>query len=81
MSNVSRVEQLKQTIKVYEDVIDSFEAARTRLQKRRRGAIDSVMLHLDESLAHNERTLRSLVNVLSSAREQLKQERSRDGSC
>ena len=75
MSNASQVEQLKQSIKVYEEVIDSFEAARARLHKRRSGATDAVMVHVDESLALNERALISLKKVLVSAKEQLRQER------
>ena len=69
--------QLQESIRVYEGVIASFERAREQMLRRRKGAIDAVMVHLDESLRHNERTLKSLRRVLASAKHQLAQERKR----
>lgn len=54
MSN-ERQEALAESIRLYEGVILSFENARDRLRSRRKGANDSVMVQLDESLALNER--------------------------
>jgi hypothetical protein len=75
-----RLTQLEESIQVYEQVIRGFEATRQRMRERRRGASDSVMVHIDETLALNERTLTSLNGVLKTAREQLRAERLRDGS-
>ena len=47
------------------------------MRSRRCGALDSVMVHLDESLALNERTLEALNRVLATAKEQFQQERAR----
>jgi hypothetical protein len=47
------------------------------MRQRRQGATDSVMVHIDESLKLNQRTLDSLARVLATAKEQLRQERSR----
>jgi hypothetical protein len=69
--------KLQESIKVYEDVIRTFERARDRMRQRRQGATDSVMVHIDESLKLNQRTLDSLARVLATAKEQLRQERSR----
>jgi hypothetical protein len=71
------VANLEDTVRTYEEVIRSFENARARMQQRRSGAPDSVMLHIDQSLKLNERTLESLNRVLTTAREQLHEERSR----
>ena len=67
-----KLAKLEESIKVYEEVIRSFQSARERMQQRRRGASDSVMVHIDESLRLNERTLDSLNRVLATAREHLK---------
>jgi hypothetical protein len=72
-----RQQALKESIHLYEGVIRSFEAARARMEERRKGAIDSVMVHIDESLALNERTLASLHQILAAAQEQLQEERLR----
>ena len=69
--------QLQESIRVYEGVIASFERAREQMLRRKKVAIDTVMVHLDESLRHNERTLKSLRRVLASAKHQLAQERKR----
>jgi hypothetical protein len=74
-----RLTQLEESIQVYEQVIRGFEATRQRMRERRRGASDSVMVHIDEMLTLNERTLTSLNGVLKTAREQLRAERLRDG--
>jgi hypothetical protein len=79
MQSVSKIEQLQESIKLYKDVIQGFEERRAQMLTRRRGAVDSVMVHLDESLALNERTLSSLKRVLASAKEQLQEERTRLG--
>lgn len=76
---MSKIEQLQESIKLYKDVIQGFEERRAQMLIRRRGAVDSVMVHLDESLALNERTLSSLNRVLASAKEQLQEERTRLG--
>ena len=77
MANTRQLENLQESIRVYEEVIRSFERARERMQQRRLSASDSVMVHIDESLSLNRRTLESLNRVLATAQEQLKQERSR----
>ena len=77
MANTRQLENLQESIKVYEEVIRSFERARERMQQRRQSASDSVMVHIDESLSLNRRTLESLNRVLATAQQQLKEERSR----
>ena len=77
MLKTEKLKKLEESIKVYEEVIQSFEHARVRMQERRRGAIDGVMVHLDESLSLNERTLASLRRVLETAKEQVQKERAR----
>ena len=77
MSLTHDIPKLEESVRVYSEVIESFERARERLLTRRRGAIDSVMAQLDESLALNQRTLDSLRNVLGAAKSQLAAERSR----
>ena len=72
---MSKIEQLEESIKLYKDVIQGFEVRRAQMLTRRRDAIDSVMIHLDQSLSLNERTLSSLKRVLASAQEQLQEER------
>ncbi len=78
MSN-ERQDVLAESIRLYEGVILSFERGRDRMRSRRNGATDSVMVHLDESLALNERTLDAMNRVLATAKEQLQQERARAG--
>jgi len=80
MSRSEQIAKLEDSLRTYQEVIGSFEQARERMKQRRRGATDSVMVHLDESLALNKRTLDSLKRVRSSAKEQLKQLESGDGS-
>lgn len=77
MAKASPIAQLEESIKVYEEVIRAFEEARKRMRERRGGAVDSMMVHIDESLKLNERTLESLGRVLTTAKEQLRQERAR----
>jgi hypothetical protein len=69
--------RLEESIRVYEDVIRNFEESRSRMWERRRGATDSVMVHIDDCLALNERTLQSLNRVLCTAQDQLRQDRFR----
>jgi hypothetical protein len=71
--------RLEESIRVYEQVIRSFEHANEQMRQRRRSASDSVMVHIDDSLALNRRALDSLNRILESARKQLRQERSRAG--
>ena len=77
MTDSHTLVQLESSIKVYQDVIRTFEEACARMQARRLGATDSVMVHIDESLALNERTLASLHQVLKTAEEHLRNERIR----
>jgi hypothetical protein len=72
-----KVAKLEESIKVYEEVIRSFQVARDRMQQRRHGASDMVTVHIDESLSLNQRTLDSLSRVLATAHEQLQEARSR----
>lgn len=72
-----QITKLEESIRVFTEAIASFERTRERMLGRRRGATDAVMVHLDESLELNRRTLDSLRNVLASAKEQLEQEKSR----
>jgi hypothetical protein len=72
--------RLEESIRVYEQVIRSFEHANEQMRQRRKSASDSVMVHIDDSLALNRRALDSLHRILESARKQLRQERSRAGS-
>ena len=76
MAKGGQIEKLQESIQVYEGVIRSFERARERMLQRRRGASDSVMVHIDESLGLNRRTLDSLNRILETAKEQLERERS-----
>lgn len=67
----ARRAQLEENIRVYEKVIHNFEQMRRQLTKRRQDASDSVMLHLDRSLALNGSTLKSLHAILDTARKEL----------
>jgi hypothetical protein len=78
MPNAATVAKLRENLRVYEDAIATFERARKTMQARRRGASDSVMVHLDQSLKLNERTLASLQRVLDTAKEELRREMARD---
>lgn len=73
-----QITTLEDSVRVYQEVIESFERTRQLMLGRRRGANDAVMVHLDESLALNQRTLDSLRNGLATARVQLEQERARE---
>jgi len=77
MPNASTVATLRENLRVYEEAIATFESARKKMQARRRGASDSVMVHLDESLKLNERALASLKRVADTAKEELHRELSR----
>ena len=72
--DMDRQQALRESVTVYEGVIRSFEAARARMEERRKGAIASVLVHIDESLALNRRTLDSLRQILAAAQEQLTEE-------
>jgi hypothetical protein len=78
VSETSAIAKLEASIKVYTDCIASFERVRDQMLARRHGAIDSVMVHLDESLRLNDRTLGSLRRVLDAANDQLLRERARE---
>ena len=69
--NAEETRKLEERIAVYENVIASFEGNRQRMLNRRKGATDSVMVRIDESLQLNERTLKSLKSILSAAKRQL----------
>ena len=62
-------------IRVYEDAIARFERTRAQMLARRRGAADTVMVQIDESLKLNERTLASLRQILVTAKEELQQQK------
>ena len=70
--------KLEESIRVYSEVIESFERTRERMLIRRRGACDSVIAHIDSTLDLNKRTLDSLRDVLETAKAQLEAERSRE---
>jgi hypothetical protein len=67
----ARKEQLEENIRVYERVIHNFERMRRQLMERRQNASDSVMLHIDRSLALNASTLKSLNAILTTTRAEL----------
>jgi hypothetical protein len=77
MSRSEQIAKLETSLRTYDEVIASFEAARDRMRERRRGAIDGVMVHLDESLRLNQRTLESLRRVRTTTKEQLEALRTR----
>jgi hypothetical protein len=78
MPNAPAVAKLQENLRVYEEAVATFENARKKMQARRRGASDSVMVHLDESLKLNERALTSLRRVLETAKEELRREMARN---
>jgi hypothetical protein len=69
--DASQIAKLRQSVRLYEGAVATFERARDTMQKRRRGASDSVMVHLDESLKLNQRALESLRRVLETAKADL----------
>jgi uncharacterized protein YukE len=71
MPEEPRISKMRESIKTYEEAIATFETARSKMQQRRHGASDSVMVHLDESLKLNQRTLESLQRVLQTAKDEL----------
>ena len=76
MSGFSRLARLQESIKLYEETIESFERARDRMRLRRKEATDSVMVIIDERLALNQRTLDLLNGMLAAAKEELHRVRS-----
>jgi hypothetical protein len=77
MSEDPRIVKLEAAIKLYGETIASFERARGRMTQRRKGAPDSVMQLIDERLALNERTLKSLRRVLEITETELRNARRR----
>ena len=69
------IPEIERSIREYEEVITSFERASERLRARRKVAHDGTAVGIDRLLELNERTLKSLRNVLDSARSQLAQAR------
>jgi hypothetical protein len=74
MAPADQIIKLEGSFRVYAELIESFDRVRERLLIRRRGTTDSVMVHLDESLSLNQRTLDSLRSVQETASTQLEQE-------
>jgi hypothetical protein len=77
MQTSGQIAKLEESVKVYEEVIRSFEAANDHLRRRRHGALDAVMVEIDRSLELNQRTLDSLNRVVATVKAQLEQERAR----
>lgn len=67
----AKLVQLEESIRVYEKVIHNFERMRRQLMERRQNASDSVMLHIDRSLALNASTLKSLRAILDTTKKEL----------
>jgi hypothetical protein len=63
---------LKQTISLFESMLECYMRARERLMERRRGAIDHVMVEIDDLLAVNSRTTACIQSALEGLREQIK---------
>ena len=73
------VAEWKRRVAEYERIVEKFEQLGNDMRARRKGAIDSVMVMLDERLKLNDRTLASMRQGLKSAKEQLKRFENREG--
>lgn len=71
MTGNGSLEKLQERIQTYEQAIALFEQTRGAMLARRCNATDSVMVHLDSSLAINARALKSLYGVLATAKAEL----------
>jgi hypothetical protein len=60
MVPAEQIAKLDESLRLYADVIESFERARERMLDQRRGAMIQVKVHLDELLALNDRRIDSL---------------------
>jgi hypothetical protein len=76
MPEAHQFKTLEETIRIYTEVIANFERRRKDMLQRRRGASDSVMVHIDEMLALNQRSLDAFRNVLNTTKRQLEWKRS-----
>jgi hypothetical protein len=66
-----RKADLRQTISLFESLMDSYKLTRDRLFARRRGATDHVMVEIDDRLAANARTIESFKRAVECLRAQL----------
>ena len=66
------VDEWKRRVEEYERIIAGFEKIGNDMRRRRVGAIDSVMVLLDERIELTERTIRSIQQGLEIARLEIK---------
>ena len=66
------VNDLEQSITLFESMLECHLRVRERLLERRRGATDHVMVEIDERLVVNARTTESIRRAVECLREQLK---------
>ena len=69
---------LEESIRVYTEAIAGLERARQRMLRQRRVAADSVKERINESLALNQRTLKSLRKFHAAAEAEFAREKLRD---
>jgi hypothetical protein len=72
MTDNGSIEKLRERIRTYEQAIAMFESTRAAMLVRRRNAHDHVKVHIDSTLATQERALKSLQSVLDTAQQELR---------
>jgi hypothetical protein len=69
LSDMHRVPKLNEAIATYEKLIETYGHTREHLIARRKGAVDHVIVEMDERLETNAKTIDALRRAIATTRE------------